>query len=464
MSSRVIHKKDKNPYMVTNSSSSESCTTLDNIPTQRVPVLSQGLLFPRDGRVKNIFLPPEKDKSLVKINPQNGIVLPMEKHPKKITPLKWEFHSNESGLTHEETTDMNLLLQRIFDFGYHSVKDDKIYTLIPYITKNALVDLQHIKNIEEEFCKEFELENYIHTESDMVKWILKSISELHPYIIHGLIEYFYQEACFRARSSEDKPPEILTAGKNILTQAITKEVEIYRYKMQTYGFRIFCYILMFENLKESIVKALFSLHKDIIFLEWVGSWTSALYFFLNRRGPFYNFVNENDQDEIIKYQSLADGTEIHCTKSISSLLKFDLNDYYKLIQMSWDIPVDTNGMWSKTKISLERKDDLKKFRDCVKKYFELLEKQYWFYNMKYLKSNETVKMFSDPNFEDITINAEDIAGEHWTQLKKIVPEHLFYGDEFLKKIILMHQSKTKNHGKVMFRETIFHMKTKCFNL
>jgi hypothetical protein len=72
---------------------------------------------------------------------------------------------------------------------------------------------------------------------------------INPYIIHGLIEYFYQEACFIARSSEDKPPEILTTGKNILTQAITKEVEIYRYKMQSYWFRTFCYILMFENLK-----------------------------------------------------------------------------------------------------------------------------------------------------------------------------------------------------------------------
>jgi hypothetical protein len=101
-----------------------------------------------------------------------------QSHPKKKTPSTWEFDYSESGLTHEETNDMNLLLQRIFDFGYHSVKDDKIYTLIPYITKNALLDLQQIMNIEEEFCKEFELENYIHTESDMVKWILKSISEL----------------------------------------------------------------------------------------------------------------------------------------------------------------------------------------------------------------------------------------------------------------------------------------------
>lgn len=459
MSKSAICKENENRYMVTNS---ECYMTLDKFPTQKVPVLSQGPLFPRDAHEKTAFLPNEKDTPFVKINRENGIVLPMEKHTKKITPLKWEFDSSESGLTDEETKDMNLLLQKIFDFGYHSVKDDKIYTLIPYIAQNAHLDLQEIIKIEQKFCEEFSLENYIRSESDMVKWILKSISELHPYVIHGLIKPFYQEACFK-KSSKNKPESMLTAGKNILTQAIKTEIEFYSYKMQAYGFRIFCYILMFGNLKEVIVKALFSLEKDIIFLEWVGSWTSALYFFLNRRGPFYNFVNENDQDEIIQYTSSQDGTEIQCTKSISSLLKFDLNDYYKLIQMSWEIDVEVNGTWSKTKITLERKLDLKKFRDCVKKYFILLEEQFWFYNMKYLRSNETVKMFSDPAFEDLTKSAETIAGEHWTQLKQTVPEHFFYGEAFLKKIISSYRSKTRNNGRDLLNKQLFKMRTKCLN-
>jgi len=387
----------------------------------------------------------------------------LQSHHKNATPLKWEFPCNESGLTCEETDDMNLLLKKIFDFGFHSVKDDKIYTLIPYITKNADSDLQQIISIEKEFCDEFDLKNYTMTGSDMTKWILKSISELHPYVIRGLIVYFYQEACLEKNSSENIPPAILTGGKNILTEAILEEIEIYRYKMQTYGFRMLSYILMFENLKEVVVKALFSLRKDIIFLEWVGSWTSALYFFLYRRGPFYGFVNENEQDEIIQYTSLLHGTKIQCTESISSLLKFNLDDYYKLIQQSWDMPIDMNGTWSKTKITHKRKSDLKKFRDCVKKYFELLEKQFWFYNIEDLLPNETVKMFSDPLFEDITQNAEIIAGEHWTRLKNTVHEHSFFGNAFLKSKIFEYEMQKRNHEVSMSRNQTLKIGTESVN-
>ena len=429
MSSSVLCKDEKNPYFIHNATSSI------------IPNNFQTGVF-ENGVVEKNHTPPRLYR--------------------KITPLEWEFDSSESGLTEEETKDMNLLLQKIFDFGYHSVKDDKIYTLIPYIAENAHLDLQKIIKIEQKFCEEFSLENYIRSKSDMVKWILKSISELHPYVIHGLIKHFYQEACFK-KSSKDKPPSILTAGKNILTQSIKTEIELYSFKMQAYGFRIFCYILRFENLKEVIVQALFSLEKDIIFLEWVGSWTSALYFFLNIRGPFYNFVNENDQDEIIQYTSSQYGTEIQCTKSISSLLKFDLNDYYKLIQMSWGIDVEVKGTWSKTKITLERKLDLKKFRDCVKKYFVLLEKQFWFYNMQYLRSNETVKMFSDPAFEDLTKSAETIAAEHWTQLKQTVPKHGFWDEAFLEKNISIYQSKTRNNRRDLLKTQLLPARTKCLN-
>ncbi len=73
MSSRVLHKKDKNPYMVTNS---ECYMTLDKLPTQRVPVLSQEPLFQQHSPSQ----PKNKDISFVNIDPKNVIVLPMEKH------------------------------------------------------------------------------------------------------------------------------------------------------------------------------------------------------------------------------------------------------------------------------------------------------------------------------------------------------------------------------------------------
>lgn len=378
--------------MVTNSSSSESCMTLDNIPTQRVPVLSQGLLFPRDGRVKNIVLPPEKDKFLVNFNPQNGIVLPMEKHPKKITPLKWEFHSHESGLTHEETNDKNLLLQRISvsDWETHvktrfskienSIKEkkdtldveelknlkilsEKIHSFSEKYVKEQIhqldkfiwdlnieekfkegiqKELDAIFNHELKFCSEHELlfpwsdSHRFSKEHQVAHALIRSLCHLHPANIRKLIQHFVFESNF-TNIPPEKIEDFWKMKEEFLKQLVQHEVDHFTIFMNDWDLRFQNYIITHPILLRNICIGLVYLNTTCCLIPFANEWRSQTAFYEQEQGPFYQFLHTNEEVSILKDEKIQNISLMSNSKNtLTKLCNLDHRDLHFLAVRQWD--------------------------------------------------------------------------------------------------------------------------------
>ena len=392
MSSRVIHKKDKNPYMVTNSSSSESCMTLDNIPTQRAPVLSQEPLFPQDVPVKDIFLRPETDKFLVKINPRNGIVLPMEKHPKKITPLKWKFRSHESGLTHEETNDKNLLLQRISvsDWETHvktrfseienSIKEhedtldveelnnlkilsEKIHSFSEKYVKEQIhqldkfiwdfntqeksnegiqKELDAIYNQELKFCDEHKLlfpwsnSQRFSKEHQVAHALIRSLCHLHPENIRKLIQHFVFQSNF-ANVPLEKIEDFWKSKEEFLKQLVKHEAEHFTIFMNDWDIRFQNYIITHPIILRNICIGLVYLNTTCCLIPFANEWRSQTAFYEQKEGPFYQFLHANEKVSILKDGKIQSISLISNSKNtLTELCNLDDTDLHFLSVRQWD--------------------------------------------------------------------------------------------------------------------------------
>jgi hypothetical protein len=467
MSSRVIHKKDKNPYMVTNSSSSECYMTLDKLPTQRATVLSQEPLFQQHSHSQ----PKNKDISFVNIDPKNVIVLPMEKHQLTVhkhdvesstdashlpTPLDnkqinehevvldnsannipkynsvhdtlicplWNISVAESGLTENEKNVMYEVSKNVKNFCNHFVKK-LIYECAfkdGSFVKHTTYELTSILDQERTWCHVI---NVTGTQNMNCRWknlrdtahaLLRSVTHMHPVIIRCL----FREFPFKKTLSEKQ---------ELLRMCLMAEIYFYRDKMNNWDHRFYKYILDCDRVCTQIVYTLDRLGQNIVLMEWMSDWTGLFYFCQYEHGPFYHLLHPVRKE---KGMSLCTYTNIQkqqvsCRDSILALENLTHEDYLTIIKNSW---YGSHDNFTYVDVSDKQVAKLKKVRLSFEKYL-LMTQQAFFKFEGEMRKNSSVKMFDDPHFPILTRACEIISGSYWKNLMNTVPIYGYFGEIFV---------------------------------
>lgn len=464
MSSRVLHKKDKNPYIVTNS---ECYMTLDKLPTQRAPVLSQEPLFQQHSPSQ----PKNKGISFVNIDPKNVIVLPMEKHqltvdkhavesstdashlptpldnkqikehemvldnsPNKIpkynsvhdtlfSPL-WNISIAESGLTENENNVMYEVSKNVKNFCDHFVKQ-LIYECAMkdgLFVRNAARELTSILNIERRWCHSL---NVLGNENLYCPWknitdtahaLVRSVTHMHPVIVRLLIREF-------------RLKKTLSEKQDLLRMCLLSEIYFYRDKMNNWDYRFYKYILEYNNVCTQIVYTLDRLEQNIVLMEWTSDWTGFFYFCQYEHGPFYHLLHPITKEKgmSLRIHTNAQKQKVSCRDSILSLENLTHEDYLTIIKDSWHASHDN---FTYVDVSDEQILKLKKLRLSVEKHLLMIQQAFFKFEGE-MRKNLSVKMFDDPNFPIITRACELISGSYWKNLMTTVPVHGYFGEIFM---------------------------------
>lgn len=464
MTSRVLCKDEKNPYMVTNL---ECYMTLDKLPTQKVTVLSQEPLFQQHSRSQR----GNKDIYFENIDPKNVIVLPMEKHQLTVhkhdvesstdashipTPLDdkqinehevvlensannipkynsvhdtlvcplWNISIAESGLTENEKNVMYEVSKNVKDFCNHFVKK-LIYECAfedGSFVKNATHELTSILDQERTWCRVI---NVTGNQNMYCRWknlrdtahaLLRSVTHMHPVVIRCL----FREFPFKKTLSEKQ---------ELLRMCLMAEIYFYRDKMNNWDHRFYKYILDCDRVCTQIVYTLERLGQNIVLLEWTSDWTGLFYFCQYEHGPFYHLLHPVSKE---KGMSLCTYTNIQkeqvsCRDSILALKTLTHEDYVTIIKNSW---YGSHNNFTYVDVSDKQVAKLKKVRLSFEKFL-LMTQQAFFKFQGEMRKNYSVKMFDDPHFPILTRACEIISGCYWKNLMNTVPIYGYFGEIFV---------------------------------
>lgn len=435
MSSRVLHKKDKNPYMVTNS---ECYMTLDKLPTQFAPVLSPKPLFQHQLTVHKHDVESSTDAShlptpldnkqinkheVVLDNSAKNIPKYNSVHDTSICPL-WNISIAESGLTENEKNVMYEVSKNVKNFCNHFVKK-LIYECAfkdGSFVKHTTSELTSILDQERTWCHVI---NVTGTQNMYCEWknlrdtahaLLRSVTHMHPVIIRCL----FREFPFKKTLSEKQ---------ELLRTCLMAEIYFYRDKMNNWDHRFYKYILDYNGVCTQIVYTLDRLGQNIVLMEWTSDWTGLFYFCQYEHGPFYHLLHPVRKE---KGMSLCTYTNIHkqqvsCRDSILALETLTHEDYLTIIKNSW---YGSQDNFTYVDVSDKQVAKLKKVRLSFEKHL-LMTQQAFFKFEGEMRKNSSVKMFDDPHFPILTRACEIISGSYWKNLMNTVPIYGYFGETFV---------------------------------